>query len=120
MTISLNRLSTPVQKCVLRKGPRLFALLGKATPLGLTHFNRGEVSDGWALTAEFGCLRLERLAGDEEVAEQHLFLPTPFSPDYGVTGGELSTELARAVFGLLASELEQLVSLLVRDNFPVL
>jgi len=51
------------------------------------------------------------------VAEQHLFLPTPFSPDYGVTGGELSTELARAVFGLLSSELEHLVSVLRRDNF---
>src|SRR5437868_505550 len=93
MAIYLNRLSTPVQRCVLRKGSRVFALLGKATPFGLTPFAREDVCGSWALTAEFGCLRLERLAGDEEVAEERLFLPTPFSPDYGVTGGEQSAEL---------------------------
>ena len=120
MVSYLSRLSTPVQRCILRKGPRVFALLGKATPTGLAPFSRGEIDQSWALTAEFGSLRLERLTGNEEVAEEKLFLPTPFSGDYGVTGGEHSSEMTRAIFGLLSSELEQLVSALRRDNFPVL
>jgi hypothetical protein len=120
MVSYLSRLNTPVQRCVLRKGPRVFALLGKATPAGLTPFKRGEISQSWALTAEFGCLRLERLTGDEEVDQEQLFLPTPLCPDYGVTGGERSLAITRAIFGLLPSELEQLVRALRRDNFPVL
>ena len=120
MALCLNRVSTPVLRCVLRKGARVFGLLGKASPFGLTEFGRGDVSQSWALTAEFGCLRLERLAGDEEVTDQRLFLPTPFSMDYGVTGSDTSIELARAVFGLLPTELEQLVRGLRRGNFPVL
>lgn len=120
MISQLGRLSTPVQRCVLRKGPRVFALLGKATPSGLTPFTRGEITNAWALTAEFGCLRLERLSGEEEVAEESLFLPTPFSPDYGVTGSKQPVEVARAIFGLLSTELEQLVRALRRDNYPVL
>ena len=98
----------------------MFALLGKATPTGLTPFKRGEISQNWALTAELGCLRLERLTGEEEVAEERLLLPTPTSPDYGVTGEEQSPGMTRAIFGLLPSELEQLVRVLRRDNFPVL
>jgi len=74
----------------------------------------------WALTAEFGSLRLERLTGDEEVAEERLLLPTPGSPDYGVTGGEYSCGMTRAIFGLVPAELEQLLKALRRDNFPVL
>jgi len=120
MVSNLSRLSTPVQRCVLRKGPRVFALLGKATPSGLAAFKRGEISQSWALTAEFGCLRLERLTGDEEVAEERLVLPTTSLADYGVIGGEHCTGMTRAVFGLLPSELEQLVHVLRRDNFPVL
>src|SRR5690349_6244958 len=120
MVSCLNRLNAPVQRCILRKGPRVFALLGKATPTGLTPFRRGEVPDHWALTAEFGSLRLERLTGDEEVAEERLLLPTPASPDYGVTGGESSCGMTRAIFGLLPSEFEQLLSALRRDNFPII
>jgi hypothetical protein len=120
MGCSLSRLNAPVQRCILRKGPRVFALLGKASPTGLAPFKRGEISESWALTAEFGCLRLERLTGDEEVAEERLILPTPGSADYGVMGGEPSSAMARAIFGLLSSELEQLIRILRRDNFPVL
>jgi hypothetical protein len=120
MALSLNRLSTPVQRCVLRKGSRIFGLLGKATPFGVVQYGRVDVSHSWALTAEFGCLRLERLVGDEEVREERLFLPTPSSAEYGVTGAEASSDLVHAVFGLLPAELEQLVAALRRSNFPVL
>ena len=120
MALCLNRLSTPVQRCVLRKGSRIIGLLGKATPFGLLQFGHADVSHSWALTAEFGCLRLERLVGDEEVLEERLFLPTPSSADYGLTGGDASAEMAHAVFGLLPGELEQLVGALRRGNFPVL
>src|SRR5579859_6799845 len=120
MVCPLSRLNGPVQRCILRKGPRVFALLGKATPTGLTAFKRGEVAQGWALTAELGCLRLEQLTGDEEVAVERLILPTPASADYGVTGGESSNAMTRAIFGLLPAELEQLIHTLRRDNFPVL
>ena len=105
---------------MLRKGTRVFALLGKATPSGLAPFTRGDVASSWALTAELGCLRLERLSGNEEVTGTHVFLPIPSSYDYGVTGGYGSPELVRAIFGLLASELEQLVTVLRRSSFPVL
>ncbi len=120
MALCLSRLSTPIPGCLLRKGPRLFALLGKATPLGLAAFGREDVTRHWALTAEFGCLRLERLAGDEEVTGEQVFLPLPADYNYGITGPDKTPETTRAIFGLLAAELEQLVSALRRGSFPVL
>jgi hypothetical protein len=120
MGLCLNMLSIPVQWCLLRKGSRLFALLGKATPAGLQSFSRDDISRAWAVTSQLGCLRLERLSGDEEVTGQHCFLPNPFSYDYGIIGAEESPELTRAVFGLLSSELEQLVTVLRRGSFTVL
>lgn len=105
---------------LLRKGTRVFGLLGKATSYGITGFGRSDVFRGWALTAEFGCLRLERLCGDEEVTGDKLLLPTPYSYDYGIVGGNASPDLNRAVFGLLSSELEQLVGALRLGGFPVL
>ena len=83
-------------------------------------FSREDLSRGWALTAELGCLRLERLGGDEEVTGQQVFLPLPADYDYGITGPDKTPELTRAIFGLLVSELEQLVSVLRRGGFPVL
>ena len=120
MALCLNKLTTPMPGCLLRRGQRVFALLGKATPLGLAAFSREDVSCGWALTAEFGCLRLERLSGDEEVTGERVYLPLPADYNYGVAGPEASPEITRAVFGLLTSELEQLVSGLRRNGFPVL
>lgn len=120
MALCLSRLITPVPGCLLRKGPRVFALLGKATPLGLAAFGREDVSGSWALTAEFGCLRLERLSGEEEVTGDQVFLPLPADYNYGIVGSAKNPDLTRAVFGLLASELEQLVSALRRGSFPVL
>jgi hypothetical protein len=120
MTLCLSNLTTPMPGCLLRTGSRVFALLGKATPLGLAAFGRQDVSRSWALTAEFGCLRLERLTGREEVTGEQLFLPLPSDYNYGITGPDQSADTTRAVFGLLASELEQLVSVLRRDSFPVL
>jgi hypothetical protein len=98
----------------------VFALLGKATPAGIVSFGGQDVAHNWALTAELGCLRLERLSGDEEVIGDHFYLPTPFSYEYGVTGSSDSPDIVRAVFGLLPSELEHLVMLLRRGSFPVL
>ncbi len=120
MALCLSKLSTPMPGCLLRKGQRVFALLGKATPMGLAAFGREDVSRSWALTAELGCLRLERLAGDEEVTGEQVFLPLPADYNYGITGPDKTPETTRAVFGLLASELEQLVSTLRRGSFPVL
>ena len=120
MAFCISKLTTPIPGCLLRKGPRIFALLGKATPLGLAAFGREDLSRSWALTAEFGCLRLERLSGDEEVTGEQVFLPLPSDYNYGVVGSENSPELTRAVFGLLAPELEQLVTVLRRGSFPVL
>jgi hypothetical protein len=120
MAACLSKLSTAAQGCLLRRGPRVFALLGKVTPSGLAPFTGRDVAGSWALTAEFGCLRLERLSGDEEVTGRQMYLPVPSSFDYGVTGAPESYELARAVFGLLAPELEQLVNVLRRGSFPVL
>ena len=120
MALCLNTLGSSVQRGVLRKGNRIFGLLGKATPTGLCCFHRNDVGRAWALTAEGGRLRLERLAGDEEVTGDQLVLPTPFSYEYGITGMNQSVQMARAVFGLLPSELEQLVSVLRRGSFPVL
>ena len=120
MACCLSKLTTPMPVCLLRKGSRVFALLGKATPLGLAAFSREDISRSWALTAEFGCLRLERLSGDEEVTGQQLFLPLPADYDYGIVGTDKSPETTRAIFGLLASELEQLVSVMRRGSFPIL
>lgn len=120
MSTFLNRLNAPVQHCVLRKGTRMFGLLGKATAYGLTGFGRNDVFRSWALTAEFGCLRLERLMGDEEVTGDRMSLPTVGSYDYGIVGSHAAPELTRAVFGLVSSELEQLVSVMRHGGFPVL
>ena len=49
-----------------------------------------------------------------------MFLPLPADYNYGITGPDKSFETTRAVFGLLPSELEQLVSALRRGSFPVL
>lgn len=120
MSISLNRASGPLQRCVLHKGTRTFALLGKATGFGVTAFNRADLHRSWALTAEFGCLRLERLAGDEELTGGQIVLPTPTNYDFGVTGPGQGIETTRAIFGLLPNELEKLVSGLRQGSAPVL
>jgi len=120
MALCLSTLTTPMPGCLLRKGQRVFALLGKATPLGVVAFGREDVTRGWALTAEYGCLRLERLSGAEEVTGEQLYLPLATDYDYGITGPDKSPELTRAAFGLLPSELEQLVNVLRRGGFPVL
>jgi hypothetical protein len=95
-------------------------LLGKATTFGLTPYGRDDISRGWGLTAEFGCLRLERLSGEEEVSGERMYLPTPFSHEYGITGGPASPEAARTVFGLVSEELEQIVTALRKGSFPIL
>ena len=120
MPQSLKMLNTSAQWSVLRHGSRVFGLLGKATPFGLSSFTRNDISRAWALTAEFGCLRLERLSGEEEVTADQLVLPTPFSYEYGIDGGDGSADVTRAIFGLLPGELEQLVSILRQGSFPVL
>lgn len=120
MAHTLNMLSTPVEMALMRKGTRVFALLGKATSTGLEGFGREDVARSWAVTSEYGCLRLERLSGDEEVTGLDLFLPTPFTYNYGITGSGEAPELTRAVFGLLPAELEQLASVLRQGSFPVL
>jgi hypothetical protein len=120
MTQCLKVLNTSAQWSVLKKGSRVFGLLGKATPFGLSSFNRHDIGRAWALTAEFGCLRLERLTGEEEVTADQLVLPTPFSYEYGIDGEDSSPEMVRAVFGLLPGELEKLVSILRQGSFPVL
>ena len=120
MALSLKMLNTSAQWSVLRHGSRVFGLLGKATPFGLSSFTRNDIRRAWALTAEFGCLRLERLTGEEEVTTDQLVLPTPFSYEYGIDGSGVSEEMTRAIFGLLPSELEQVVSTLRQGSFPVL
>ncbi len=120
MGLCLNRLGTTVTWSVLQKQNRTFALLGKATAAGLVPFGRNDVSRGWALTAELGRLRLERLSGDEELTGDQLVLPTAFSYDYGITGAYESAEMTRAIYGLLPAELEQLVTALRRGSFPLL
>jgi hypothetical protein len=120
MALPLNMLSESVKGGLLRKGSRVFGLLGKATPIGVTSFGRADLARGWAVTAEFGCLRLERLTGEEEVISGELVLPTVYSYDYGVTGFNGSADMVRAIFGVLPSELEQVVSEMRRGSFPVL
>lgn len=116
----LDMLGTPVKGCVLRKGTRMFALLGKATRSAVVPFSPDDVAHSWALTSEFGCLRLERLSGEEEVTPYKLVLPSAYSYDYGVHGADAAGEVARAIFGLLPSELDHLVTVLRRGGFPVL
>lgn len=120
MPEKLNMLTTSLEGGILRKGSRVFAVLGKATPTGLAAFRRDDIARSWAVTAEFGCLRLERLSGEEEVTGLEIFLTTPFSYDYGISGMTNAAELTRSIFGLLPSELEQLVTTLRRGSFPVL
>jgi hypothetical protein len=120
MALPLKMLNTSAQWSVLRHGSRVFGLLGKATPFGLASFTRNDITRAWALTAEFGCLRLERLSGEEHVTTDQLILPTPFSYEYGIDGSGGSPEVTRAIFGLLPQELEELVSVLRRGSFPVL
>ncbi|HHY86486.1 MAG TPA: hypothetical protein GYA07_13275 [Verrucomicrobia bacterium] len=120
MTQNLSTVKTSVECGILRKGSRVFALLGKPTASGISSFRRDDVGRSWAVTAEMGCLRLERLEGDEEVTGLQIFLTTPFSYEYGIAGVDNAPELTRAIFGLLPSELDLLVSTLRRGSFPVL
>src|SRR3954471_13590776 len=102
--------SIPQELCVLQKGARLFALLGKATPFGITAFRREDLGYSWAATAEFGCIRLERLTGDEEVTGLKLALPTSVSYEYGVMSVGGAEDMSRLIFGLLPAEMEELVN----------
>ena len=111
-------LTYTVERCVMRKGSRVFALLGRATASGIVPFGPHDLARGWAVTAEYGSLRLERLSGDEEPTGLELFLPTAFSLDFGIAGTSDAPALTRAVFGLLPAELEQIVSVLKRGSFP--
>ena len=120
MAHTLNMLTAPVEMALLRKRTRVFGLLGKATRGGLEPFGREDLARNWAVTSEYGCLRLEKLTGDEEVTGLDLFLPSPLTYNYGITGTGEAPELTRAVFGLLPSELEELVTILRRGSFPVL
>src|SRR3954464_7177118 len=86
MSQRIDMLSTSLEARVLQKGGRLFGLLGKATRFGVTPFGAEDVRRSWAVTAEYGCIRLERLTGEEEVTGLELSLPTPFSYDYGIAG----------------------------------
>ena len=120
MAQRLHMLNAPVERRLLHNGTRIFALLGKATRFGIAPFGPEDVHTSWAVTAEFGCIRLERLSGDEEVTSMEAYLPTPLSYDYGITGMSGAPEITRLVFGLLPAELEQLVTLMRRGTFPVL
>ncbi len=104
----------------MRNGSRVFALVGKPTAEGLIPFESRDVGRTWAVTCEFGCLRLERLTGAEELTDLALFLSTPFTYDYGVGMPNENPELTRAVFGLLPAELELIVTALRQDSFPIL
>lgn len=118
--LTLNMLNAPLARCLLRKGPRVFGLLGKATSVGLDPFGPEDISRAWAVTAEHGCLRLERMSGDEEVTGLELQLPNALSYEYGIAGVTNSPALTRAIFGLMPDELEQIVEILRRGNFPQL
>jgi hypothetical protein len=118
--LTLNMLSAPVGCCLMRKGSRVFGLLGKATDSGIALFGSEDVMRCWAVTAEHGCVRLERMTGDEEITGLDLLLPTASCYDYGIAGAGESPALTRAVFGLQPAELEDAVSILRRGNFPVL
>jgi len=110
----------PLEWRVLQKGGRVFALLGKATDAGIVPFEAKDVRRSWAVTAEFGCIRLERLSGDEHVTGLEVFLPSPFSYDYGIMGMSGATEITRTIFGLLPAEMEELVTALRGGSFPIL
>jgi hypothetical protein len=120
MSEKLNTSTTSVEGSILRKGSRVFAVLGKATPSGISAFRRDDIHRHWAVTSEFGCLRLERLTGEEEITGLELFLTTPFSYDFGISGLTNACELTRSIFGLLPAELEEIVNVLRRGSFPVL
>jgi hypothetical protein len=120
MALCLNSATTSLKGCLLRRGYRTFGLLGKATHLGIVPFTSEDVLGGWALTAEFGCLRLERLRGDEEMTGDRLLLPTSASYDYGIVGDNDCPQTVRSIFGLLPSELELLTTLLRRGSYPIL
>ena len=119
-SICLKSLNTPVSNLLLRKGHRTFGLLGKVGACGLTAYGRDDIEKGWALTAEFGCLRIERLFGDESLTGDKLVLPTSGSYNFGITGPNESAETVRIVFGVSSSELELLVNTLRRGSFPLL
>jgi hypothetical protein len=120
MALRLNMLSTALEGRVLQKGGRVFGLLGKATGAGVTSFSPEDIGRSWAVTAEFGCIRLERLSGDEEVTGLELFLPSAYSYDYGLTGTSQAGELSRMIFGLLPCEMGELMTALRSGSFPVL
>lgn len=120
MAQHLDTLDTSLEYRVLQKGLRRFALLGKATPFGILPFRPEDLGCSWAVTAEFGCIRLERLSGDEEVTGFKLLLPDSASYDYGITGTGETADLTRMIFGLLPWEMEELVTVLRRGSFPVL
>src|ERR1051325_4150089 len=120
MAQRLNLLEKSVEWRLLQKGQRLFALLGKATPTGMAPFGPEDVRTSWAVTAEFGCIRLERLTGDEEITGLTLALPTSLSYGYGVVADGGAEELSRLVFGLLPQEMEELVNTMRRGSFPQL
>lgn len=111
-------LTSAVERCVMRKGSRVFGLLGRATPAGLAPFGPNDFARAWAVTADHGSLRLERLSGDEETTGLELFLPTAFSRDYGIAGAIAAPTLTRAVFGLLPSELDDAMAGLRRGAYP--
>jgi hypothetical protein len=120
MALRLDTIGSPQELCVLKKGARVFALLGKATPFGVTAFRREDIGYSWAVTAEFGCIRLERLTGEEEITGLRLALPTSVSYDYGVLAMGGSEDLSRIIFGLLPAEMEELVNAMRRGSFPQL
>ncbi len=115
---SLDMISSPIERCVIRKGSRVIGLLGRATTTGIVPFAPADVGVGWAVTAEHGTLRLEQLSGDEESTGLELFLPTAFSRDYGIAGAFAAPTLTRAVFGMLPAELDEMLAVLRQGNFP--
>jgi hypothetical protein len=115
----LNMQTSPMRWRLLRKGPRIFGLLGKASRYGVGSFNRDDLGRNWGVTAEYGSIRLERLSGEEEVLKDEIILPSPFSYEYGIVGEHACPEVIRSVFGVLPNELEQLITILRRGSFPV-
>jgi hypothetical protein len=116
----LSMQTAPMRWRLVRKGARIFGLLGKATRFGVGSFNRDDVGKNWAVTAEYGFVRLERFSGEEEILRDEIVLPSPFSYEYGITGQHACPEVIRSVFGVLSNELEQVVTVLRRGSFPVL
>jgi len=111
-------IASPIERCVMRKGARVFGLLGRATPTGIVPFGPNDFAVGWAVTAEHGTLRLEQLSGDEEPTGLELFLPTTFSRDFGIAGAFAAPTLTRTVFGILPAELDEMVAILRQGNYP--